>query len=35
VIDSIFPFDQAVDAYQALLRADHIGKIVIASQAPV
>jgi NADPH:quinone reductase-like Zn-dependent oxidoreductase len=29
VIDSIFPFDNVVDAYQALLRADHIGKIVI------
>ncbi len=31
VIDSTFPFDQAADAYQAMLRANHIGKIVISS----
>ena len=34
VIDSTFPFDEAVDAYQTLLRADHIGKIVIANLLP-
>jgi NADPH:quinone reductase-like Zn-dependent oxidoreductase len=34
VIDSTFPFDSAVDAYRALLRADHIGKIVITNQLP-
>ena len=30
VIDSTFPFDEAVDAYEALRGANHIGKIVIA-----
>ncbi len=30
VIDSTFPFDEAVDAYEALRRANHIGKVVIA-----
>jgi NADPH:quinone reductase-like Zn-dependent oxidoreductase len=34
VIDSTFPFDKAVDAYRALLTADHIGKIVIANPLP-
>ena len=34
VIDSTFPFDEAVDAYLALQRADHIGKIVIANPLP-
>ncbi len=29
VIDSIFPFANATDAYQSLRRAQHIGKIVI------
>ena len=29
VIDSAFPFDKAVDAYQAMLAADHVGKIVV------
>ena len=31
VIDSTFPFDQSVEAYRALLAADHIGKIVITN----
>ena len=31
MIDSTFPFDEAVDAYEALRRANHIGKIVIAN----
>ena len=34
VIDSIFPLDNAADAYRALLRADHIGKIVITNPLP-
>jgi NADPH:quinone reductase-like Zn-dependent oxidoreductase len=34
VIDATFPFDQAVDAYRAIQRADHIGKIVIANPLP-
>jgi NADPH:quinone reductase-like Zn-dependent oxidoreductase len=31
VIDSTFPFDDAIDAYRAMQRADHLGKIVIAN----
>jgi NADPH:quinone reductase-like Zn-dependent oxidoreductase len=34
VIHSTFHFDKAVDAYRALLRADHIGKIVITYPTP-
>ncbi len=34
VIDSTFPFEKAVDAYRAMLGADHIGKIVIANPLP-
>ena len=29
VIDRVFPFDQAKEAYRALSQADHVGKIVI------
>ncbi len=29
VIDRVFPFDEAKDAYRALSQADHVGKIVI------
>jgi NADPH:quinone reductase-like Zn-dependent oxidoreductase len=34
VIDRVFPFSQAVDAYRHLGGRTHVGKVVIAADSP-